>query len=100
MKVNRNKIKLDDMFSIYCEEFNLYDKNGLSTVVNGVYRTKDGKRVYYLKDNYKLEPTYYVKGSWQAVRNYMYNKVVENRATERGVENEIRNNNNGSFSVA
>jgi hypothetical protein len=101
MKVNRNKIKLDDMFCIYCEEFNLYDKNGLSTVVKGVYRTKkDGKRVYYLKDAYKLEPTYYVKGSWQAVRNYMYNKVMENRATERGVENEIRNNNNGSFSVA
>lgn len=100
MKVNRNKIKLDDMFSIYCEEFNLYDKHGLSTVVHGVYRTKDGKRVYYLKDAYKLESTYYVKGSWQAVRNYMYNKVIENRATEREVKHEARSNNNGSFSVA
>lgn len=100
MKVNRNKIKLDDMFSIYCEEFNLYDKHGMSTVLHGVYRTKDGKRVYYLKDSYKLEPTYYVKGSWQAVRNYMYNKVMENRETERGVKNEIHSSNNGSFSVA
>lgn len=79
IKVNRNKIKLDDMFSIYCKEFNLYDKHGLSTVVHGVHRTRGGKRVYYLKDSYKLEPTYYVKGSWQAVRNYMYKKVIENR---------------------
>ena len=75
-----SKLKIDDIFSIYCNEFNLYDKYGLSTIVYGCYRTKDNKRVYYLKDAYKLNPTYYVKGSWQKVRRYMYHKILENRA--------------------
>ena len=85
MKVNKNRITLNEMFSIYCKEFDLYGKHGLSAVVQGMYRTKEGKRVYYLKDAYKLDPMYYVKGSWQAVRNYMYNKVIENRKDKRSV---------------
>ena len=95
---NKNKITLDQMFGVYCEEFHLYDKYGINTVAKGMYRTKDGKRVYYLEDAFKMKPTCYVKGSWQSVRNYMYDKVVENM--KRRNENEVCYRNFGSFSVA
>lgn len=73
--MDKRKIRLDDMFSIYCETFNLYDKHGLSKVVTGCYRQKTGGKVYYLKKANSFKPHYYVVGTWQTVRNYMYDKV-------------------------
>ena len=65
------KMKLSDVYGKYVASNNLYDKYGIATVTLKRYRNKEGKRIVSLEDAWKLEPTVYVKGSWQKVAKYM-----------------------------
>ena len=64
-------MKLSDVYSEYIRSNKLYDKYGIATVTLKRYRNKEGKRIVSLEDAWKLEPTVYVKGSWQKVAKYM-----------------------------
>jgi hypothetical protein len=64
-------MKLSDVYGAYITRNKLYDEYGISTVTLKRYRSKEGKRVVSLEDAWKLEPTVYVKGSWQKVAKYM-----------------------------
>ena len=64
-------MKLSDVYGEYIRSNNLYDKYGIATVTLKRYRNKEGKRIVSLEDAWKLEPTVYVKGSWQKVAKYM-----------------------------
>ena len=64
-------MKLSDIYGEYIISNNLYDKYGIATVTLKRYRNKEGKRIVSLEDAWKLEPTVYVKGSWQKVAKYM-----------------------------
>ena len=64
-------MKLSDVYGEYIRSNNLYDKYGIATVTLKRYRNKEGKRNVSLEDAWKLEPTVYVKGSWQKVAKYM-----------------------------
>lgn len=64
-------MKLSNVYSEYVTRNNLYDKYGIATVTLKKYRNKDGKRIVSLEDAWKLNPTIYVRGSWQKVAKYM-----------------------------
>ena len=68
-------MKLSDAYSEYIRSNNLYDKYGIATVTLKRYRNKEGKRIVSLEDAWKLEPTVYVKGSWQKVTKYMQEHI-------------------------